>query len=1049
MENLQEHLDADPNSANPHSGYGQQYFTPTALVETCRRHCHNTNPASVIDPQAGDGALVNGYGWATAKFGIDIDSRLAPSYALITSHCVKVWELLDELFPDTKFAVANANPPFGKRWKIGDKLVDSTLLTWNWVTKHAGSGFFIASKKTIEALELHLHPWVTKAMFFENIWPNCDVVVTVLWWRNPDPMWTPTPVNELRQRWLTVKKIIDEEKAARPKFNIYLNHAGYLCTYLSVKSEIQLKLDYEQIQRLHRINGQHPLTLTTERETRDLLSSLVNAGIYTVEPVALQSINHALDEVRRVACPIMPVTDFETVAYADEEEALLCTQCIETERLKFTAGKHYKVDTATYTFRQQFTRKKVHFSEETQTTYTSEHDCLLSGQDRMIRIKDDRGDHKEFMDRPDKDLSFQFDESMLWKIFKKPEIKTVAEAVPDAITQNLAVLKACEMTAGYTYYQGQRPYLARVATKDFGLVAGEGGTGKSLMAITLLAMKAPERCLIIAPQATMRSSDEAEEEEDAFDYNVSQWLEEMTKFAPYLSVYELFSYSDYERILSMHGGQLPPGVYVTYYEGLFLNNSRESAAASWNDTKLNKHMLALTGLTDEHALPETEADPTYWCRSVGHEKNGIRCIISPCLATLIGHHFDMVLLDEAHKVCNLESHQAQMLIRMQPRYRYAFTASPIPNLITNLFSLCGWLAIPDWHKGGRRSAAWPYAREEVSRFNATFLSKERDFTQEKMNQRKDPKWSGKCEKVSPIISSPARLLKILKPLMAFISKADCSPDYKPAKVVDVRVPMGREQSKLYAYYLDRGHIPASHPLVRARKQTAWLRSICADPAGFRHGNAATPKVHSNMNPKVIAILELTRDILAQGEQVVIINSRIGITDTIQAKLVDAGVPIARIDSTISAEQHAYQANIFKAGKARVMLMGIKCAASHSFDKCIYEIIGSIEYTPGTFNQAKWRVDRINSRPGVTIYCILHQTSIEEVQFEVVATKDDAATICLRGKRVPKTYKPVDASEILATAIDRFDLTGSTPEPECEARWPKLRDAIKGAIRKAL
>ncbi len=39
-------------------------------------------------------------------------------------------------------------------------------------------------------------------------------------------------------------------------------------------------------------------------------------------------------------------------------------------------------------------------------------------------------------------------------------------------------------------------------------------TGKTLMAISLLAMKAPERALIIAPQGTMRSSDGGEDDDE-------------------------------------------------------------------------------------------------------------------------------------------------------------------------------------------------------------------------------------------------------------------------------------------------------------------------------------------------------------------------------------------------------------------------------------------------------------------------------------------------------------------------------------------------------
>jgi hypothetical protein len=406
----------------------------------------------------------------------------------------------------------------------------------------------------------------------------------------------------------------------------------------------------------------------------------------------------------------------------------------------------------------------------------------------------------------------------------------------------------------------------------------------------------------------------------------------------------------------------------------------------------------------------------------------------------------MVILDECHCCTNLGANITKQLIRMQPKYRWGLSATPIHNIVSNLFSLMGWIAVPDWYKGERRNAAWPYARKELGKFEDVFLSQERDFTQERLNKAADPKWSGTCTKVSPVISSPARLLKLLKPSMAYIGKEQVNPSYIKPKVVDVRVAMGQEQARLYSHYLNRGNIPCKHPLVRARKQTAWLRNICADPAGFTHGNAATPKVGSNMNPKVISILELTRDILREGEQVVIVNSRLGLTNTIQHRLVEAGVPIARIDSTTTS-QHAYQSNLFKRGKARVLLMGLKCAAAYSFDQCKYLIIGSIEYSPGSFNQAMGRIDRVTNAVEKTIYCILHKDSIEEVQYDTVAIKDDAATICLKGQRTPREFKPVDPSEILATALDRFALSGSKPEQDCESEWPKLRDAIAAALTK--
>jgi hypothetical protein len=1069
QENLQEILDAG-GSAGSNLMTGQaQYFTPPWFVDQCNARLpmgKGRGPDSVLDPQFGEGSLVNMPGWNVNRFGVDIDNRLDDTQLtqnrLIVGNCVKVFETLDELFPDLRFECANANPPFGKLWKVagGNSLVDSTEWTWKLVTKRACYGYFIASHPVLVKLGIDKHPWVTHYEQHDGteIWKGmrAGFTIGVAFWARPkdDPTvplesasyrrpWKVTNVADLSSAWEQVKKIIDEEKGSRPKWNIYLDKAGFLKTYLSLRSEVKLKLSAVQIRKLHSINGAHPLTLTTEKESRHLMRDLVNCGIYTIDPEAKAAIDQALIEVNSQACPIMPITDFEAVAYADEEEALEALTDVKGPNYWLTKGKRYDITTATYKFQDQLKRTKAHFNEKTFQTYTVDHECTLSGQDRYIQIIDDRRISHRFMDRPTKGVTFEHPEADLWKLFKRPVVKTIADTQSALIDQNAAVLKSCEMMAGYEYYPGQFTYLSRVATRDHALVAAATGTGKTLMALSLLGMKCPERALIIAPQGTMRSSENLDDgdDEESEEFNASQWVQEINRFTPHLQIWELFKYEDYERICSLNGGTLPPGVYVSYYQAMFLNGARESAPPTWDDDKLNKHIATTYKLPPLEKPEALKTEKRLYCDTLGAEKNGIRCIIAPCLASRIGHLFDMVLLDEAHVCTNIEANVTQMLVRMQPKYRYALTATPIPNIISNLFSLLGWLAVPGWYRGKVRNAAWPYAREDLWRFNNTFLSEERDLTQEDMNKARDPRWRGKCVKTSPMISSPARLLKLLKPTMAFIDKPACNASYVKPQLIDVRVPLGKEQSVLYAYYLDRANIPGN-ALVRARRQIAWLRSICTDPKGFRHGTERTPKVNSNMNPKVIAVLELTRDILAEGKQLIIINSRIGLTETIQRKLAEAGVPMARIDSTIPAEQHAYQANLFKRGKARVLLMGLKCAAAYSFDQCERLIVSSIEYSPGPLNQAIGRIDRVTNHVLKKIYCLLHKHTIEEVMFDIVAVKDDAATICLRGQRVPRDFKPVDGSEILAMAIDRFDVTGSTPEMDCEGKWPKLREAIR-------
>lgn len=138
--------------------------------------------------------------------------------------------------------------------------------------------------------------------------------------------------------------------------------------------------------------------------------------------------------------------------------------------------------------------------------------------------------------------------------------------------------------------------------------------------------------------------------------------------------------------------------------------------------------------------------------------------------------------------------------------------------------------------------------------------------------------------------------------------------------------------------------------------------------------------------------------------------------------------------------HTAEANRFKRGDARVMFMGIKCAQGHSFDQCRNLIIGSLEWSYGSLHQAKGRVWRLTSKQQVRVWCVLHENTIEELLFDRVATKQDAATICLHGKRVPRAYHQADASEVLGEHIVNYKASDGKimSEAECESQWPELR-----------
>ena len=1046
-----------------------------------------TYPVVAFDPWIGDGVAVKS-GMPSWVKPIGFESFTGLKHAddgvrRVFGDPLKLWDVFDAVFPATRFECINSivKP-------------EHLAFTWEkvlWRTHHHGFGWIMSTQAEIERLKIqeHAHAYLyqkfpdgtgcvhwdasERARFryaARNVmtleWPTIHALTFLhrtelsrVRHHYAAQLKVGSGITREKGNWhqtvadLTiVEEIAIEESKDRPKWNVYIDRQGHLQVYFSTRFRMRHKADSDQIERFQKVTGAHALTFTTEAESRRLMSELLDKTVYSVEPRAEDEIRKALAEVATLSSPIMPVTQFELVAYTDEMNYLVCKKdaafanesavlgkntCLKRQ---FTTGKKYIFRTESYPFKDSFTRDKPHWNGDAGKMYTMTHNCELSGNDRFISVVDDHGKTHRFMDRPQMDI-WDHDEGVLWEVFEKPVVPTVAESLRDQYDENLIRLHQMESRCGFKFYDGQLDYVARIATKDTGVVAGETGTGKTLYAISLIYLKQPKRALIIAPQGTTRSSDE--DEEDETFTKLSQWRQELHRFQPDRPVYDLFSMDDYNRIVAEHGGLPENATYLTYPAAFFINGARETAPDSWDDRRLHEEMLAITQHPFRRLFAPEEAKDYdhFFCNQVGAEKNGIRCILKPCMATLIGDQFDAVLADEFHQFTKVSATITQMLIRLQPKYRYGFSATPLSNSVADLFSLLGWIVVPDWYKGGRRNASFPYTREELSKFMLAFQSQERDHTQEELNRKaKGIHLKSRVPKVikpSPIISSPTRILKIVKPHLAFISKKMCNSNYQPAKLIDVRVPLGTQQQALYAHFMDRNNIACANPMVRARKQITYLRNICADPMGFKHGG---PNVTSNFNPKTLAILELVRDIIQKGDQFTIICARTGQSDTIYKALTECGCSLSRIDSTVESERHSHESNQFKQGDTQGMLMGAKSANSYSFDKCPYGILGSIEYSWGVLDQTCGRVDRINSARPATIYCVLNRHSIEEVQHGIVTTKRESSDIVLRGERVPRDYIPLDLSEVLAKALLNFK-ADSIDESDCESKWPELRETI--------
>lgn len=814
------------------------------------------------------------------------------------------------------------------------------------------------------------------------------------------------------------------------QYDLWVNTSGTLGVDSSgwLGSKVELALDL--------VRGSTPMALTTSVDDRDRLIQLVNNARVLIEPEAKRLILNALQESDTIPPPLLAPTDYELIAYIDEVKELTATKTVNGPKLWVTAGKKYSFKRSAPKYNVPFTRKKMHFKEETGESWARNHEMMLIGKDDAFRFTDDRRRQVMFRDHAHDEGENEVKAKHIWSYFDRPDIPDVRTRFKDKFDDIRSRLEMHELVSGFDFYPGQLDYISAIGCNDSALVSADTGCGKTLIAISLILAKNSERTLVVAPKGTVKDEHGVETNHDP-----AQWIKEFQSFAPDMPVHKLFSKSDYEALLDADG-ELPYGVFVTYDHAMFRTGAFEQIPDSWtqDEAKVEKKFRKrFARQLCSHFAVEGDTFDERLSQGVGCVYNGIKCVMEPCLATVVGDVWDMLILDEAHLICNLNSQVTNNLIRLQPRYKFALSATPIPNMVWNIFSLMGWLCVPDWYQGARSNPRWPFTREEISRFKTRFVSVERDLTQELMNRQKNI--APPAPRKSPLISEPAALLKLLRPTVAYISKEKCNPELQPCEVVDVRVPMGSEQRALYSYYLDVAKIPCSDPRFRMGVQMTYLRGICADPAGVEYEDENRPVVSSNCNPKLITIMDTILKCVADGEQVVHVAARINQSDEIASRLDACGITYSRIDGTVT--DHAYEAGAFKAGATQVMLMGIKCAQSYSFGQCSNLVIGSLEWSYGTFSQAKGRVWRLNSPRPVKIYVILHHDSIEEHMFDKLANKEDAATICLRGERVDTDVVSMDTAEILASHIagwKEYD-RGEPAEYATEESWLSMKDKL--------
>jgi SNF2 family DNA or RNA helicase/predicted RNA methylase len=1092
----------------------QQYLTPYDYAEALSIPLTYTRPV-IADLHCGDGSLVSAAANDTTQhlLGHDIDPAaripIHPLYPkLKRSHLHHdITETFNHLHDtQTKFDLLTLNPPFSLRWNLDDlpsikgnlkgNYIDSTHATIrmaNDLMTDRGEALIIVSTNAFKRL-LKEYPtifnkaWlaVTMPSFFPGVSKKLSVTAIYLaGWNTAAPaqldISPPTAdkltdylviarrkfrprhvgLTDVMQRWPDTMRafnaVTEEIKRvhhnAKSVPNITLDANGNIHTRVTSYQNRSIAISADEVNAIRKLNGTHPYQVVLQKNSRVALGKLLNAGIWTICPIAKQVINKSIASYSLGRVSLTPLSTTQCLGWIDEEDSILCTKDFKG----FKAGSKYPIETTTVEFMK--TEKRPCIVRGRRTTEEVE----VNGNDLKITIGEKK-DAASFMHIPDRSGKIKqvFDLEALETHFHIPTVPDVAQANPTLYKKHRKKLETM-LRAPWSFKNFQAEDIARAACVDGCIFGHVQGLGKSLAAFAFPNLKNAKRSLIVAPGGLLKQFRETAAEFYGQALPVIRTIDDLKKW-------------------KLH---LPPNPnaktqhFIITYEALTKNGGdewqpeKDSVGEPIIKSNDKKRIIGYKAWATQNAIARLTGkkyDPSESFTSIGKEINGITCLWKPSIASMLaiyegqGAGIDCIVLDEATRLQSTTSKMACGIRKLNPAYRLLLTGTPIKNKVDSIFHLLHYAA------GGHASptSQFPFTADAESkeRFANLYLEKDRFVSREEakkyeaqQQRKKIPK--GKILKLSSRICNIHHLWKLIAPTIIRRRKDNCGEDIVERTIRPIIVKPGTAQLAVYGHHLDfppvspKGNpTKAIHGRAAIGYQINILRQVALCPDNpdlndiINSSHKDLKRSWTPWTPKHSATLSLVAKLLSQGEQVVIGSPFTHFNETIHRFLVEAGVPSLLLDGQTSPAKRGLLVNQFKNKVTPVIVAGVKAMGEgYSLECCSHLILPSLSWAYDENDQFIDRVWRLNSKKPVTIYPIITECTIDELMHSSYADKKDSAQLALDAKVLPDQVEDINPEILLADAYDKFrSNSDSIPEETLEDGWPQLSKSLRISSR---
>ncbi|MGW5646103.1 DEAD/DEAH box helicase [Saccharopolyspora sp. NPDC003752] len=336
-------------------------------------------------------------------------------------------------------------------------------------------------------------------------------------------------------------------------------------------------------------------------------------------------------------------------------------------------------------------------------------------------------------------------------------------------------------------------------------------------------------------------------------------------------------------------------------------------------------------------------------------------------AALAGHHWGMLVADEAQHVKNRLSGTAKALREIPASARVAMTGTPVENNLAELWAILDWTTPGLLGRIGDFRSGWARSVEE---------------------DRDNP--------------TAQRLSRLVRPFLLRRRKSDpgIAPELPPKTETDHVVALTPEQVALYERVVREvlAEIRDSRTEIARRglvlKLLVGLKQVCNHPAHYLKESTGPSAARSE---KLQLLDELIDTILAEGGAVLVFTQYVQMARLLEKHLADRGVPAQLLHGGTPVVRRDEMVRRFQAGEVPVFLLSLKAAGTGlNLTRADHVVHYDRWWNPAVEEQATDRAYRIGQTKPVQVHRLIAGGTLEERIAVLLEGKKELADAVLGG-----------------------------------------------------